>query len=140
MAFLENHKKFSRCSEFFSTQIFFHGWPLEHHYGARCKDVWPPQWWPGKAKPGVLLIYLDIRTVMLQFSHQDYTMLLGNLEWLSSYSNWKLPWLSSYSYGSYPEVLYCTSFLYSAQYLHVLQDSKCYLTHPTEQSTVQGLK
>ena len=30
-------------------------------------------------------------------------------------------------------VLYCV--LYSAQYLHILQDSKHYLTHPTEQST-----
>ena len=30
-------------------------------------------------------------------------------------------------------VLYCIWFLYSAQYLHVLQDSKDYKTHPTAQ-------
>ena len=34
----------------------------------------------------------------------------------------------------------CIVFLYSAQYLQILQDSKRYLTHPTEQSTVQALK
>ena len=34
-----------------------------------------------------------------------------------------------------PVVLYifCIVYLYSAQYLHVLKDSKCYLTHPTVQ-------
>ena len=37
-------------------------------------------------------------------------------------------------------VLYCIGFLYSVQYLNILQDSKHYLTHPTEQSTVQALK
>ena len=30
--------------------------------------------------------------------------------------------------------------LYSAQYLHILQDSKSYLNDLTEQSTVQALK
>ena len=29
--------------------------------------------------------------------------------------------------------LYCIVYLYSAQYLHVLQDSKYYMTHPTVQ-------
>ena len=29
--------------------------------------------------------------------------------------------------------LYCIVYLYSVQYLHVLQDSKCYMTHLTAQ-------
>ena len=30
-------------------------------------------------------------------------------------------------------ILYCIVYLYSAQYLHILQDSKRYLTNPTVQ-------
>ena len=34
-------------------------------------------------------------------------------------------------YNMLKAILNCIVYFYSAQYLHVLQDSKCYLTHPT---------
>ena len=44
-----------------------------------------------------------------------------------------MPWFWDLVQLSTEIVLYCIVYLYSAQYLHILQDSKRYLTNPTVQ-------